>query len=291
LSSCTGVHIQARLTTQRGAGAAVRSVPRWFKIVDQISQSLVLFIEGYFTTQARLLQHNPALAPLYERLSVPEWSAAQLLAHLLLPAFEALAPGTQQSLLAYVERRWAALRGDDMLKEALAATPFVDTGAHLISQCMPGFTRCRQIPLAMASQLQLTWSACNYGRVAQQPSQTVSDFCTRKCKHRSYQALCASAKDTQNPIHVCCVCAGVEGALAQPDELFDPRTQLLALVFAGQPVFPAGRFATGAWLQVGSVMAMLSWALLQVLCQHSAICLSSVNLLGFARYNAVCPAL
>lgn len=79
-------------------------------------------------------------------------------------------------------------------------------------------------------------------------------------------------KGHPGPTHVCCVCAGVEGAPAQPDDLFDPRTQLLALVFAGQPVFPAGRFATGAWLQVGSVMAMLSWALLQVHCQHSAIC-------------------
>lgn len=44
--------------------------------------------------------------------------------------------------------------------------------------------------------------------------------------------------------------AGVEGAAAQPDELFDPRSSLLDLVFAGQPVFPVGRFASGSWLKV-----------------------------------------
>jgi hypothetical protein len=46
------------------------------------------------------------------------------------------------------------------------------------------------------------------------------------------------------------ILAGVEGLPARPDELFDPSSRLLRLVFAGQSSFPVGTFATTAWLDV-----------------------------------------
>jgi hypothetical protein len=45
---------------------------------------------GAVLLQDRLLQHDAALTPLYERLSVPSWTAAQLLAQGLLPAWSQL---------------------------------------------------------------------------------------------------------------------------------------------------------------------------------------------------------
>ncbi len=37
---------------------------------------------------------------------------------------------------------------------------------------------------------------------------------------------------------------------AQPKQLYDPTHRLLAQVFAGEPVFPTGMFATPGWLKV-----------------------------------------
>lgn len=68
---------------------------------------------------------------------MPQWTSQHLLAQLLLPAYESLASATQQKLLDYIERHWALLpsiRDDDALKAALAATPFVDTGAVRLRQ-------------------------------------------------------------------------------------------------------------------------------------------------------------
>lgn len=89
-----------------------------------------LYILKYFASllQGRLLQHNDALTPLYERLSVASWNAAQLLAQGLLPAWTQLPPQVQQTALAYVEARWGALKLEDTVKTALALTHFVDTG-------------------------------------------------------------------------------------------------------------------------------------------------------------------
>ena len=44
----------------------------------------------------------------------------------------------------------------------------------------------------------------------------------------------------------------MDGPLATPGELFDPRSMAeLRSVFAGDAVFPAGRFASPPWLEVG----------------------------------------
>jgi len=40
------------------------------------------------------------------------------------------------------------------------------------------------------------------------------------------------------------------GSLAAPQALFDPSVPLLSSIFAGQPVFPAGRFAATPWLGI-----------------------------------------
>ena len=37
---------------------------------------------------------------------------------------------------------------------------------------------------------------------------------------------------------------------AQPKQLYDPTHRLLAQVYAGEPVFPTGMFATPGWLKV-----------------------------------------
>ena len=40
------------------------------------------------------------------------------------------------------------------------------------------------------------------------------------------------------------------GEAAKPAQLYDPTHRLLAQVFAGESVFPAGAFATTGWLRV-----------------------------------------
>jgi hypothetical protein len=68
----------------------------------------------------------------------------------------------------------------------------------------------------------------------------------------------------------CCTrLTGVEGLPARPDELFDPSSRLLRLVFAGQHSFPVGMFATTAWLAVCPVASRLTDTARQVLSLHS----------------------
>lgn len=70
---------------------------------------------------------------------------------------------------------------------------------------------------------------------------------------------------------------GVEGSPARPDELFDPRTQLLCLVFAGERVFPVGRSASATWLQVWLVSASKQC----LIHTRSRYCLMMVGQRGF----------
>lgn len=38
--------------------------------------------------------------------------------------------------------------------------------------------------------------------------------------------------------------------LAKPSALYDPSNRMLARVFAGEPLFPVGKFASSGWLKV-----------------------------------------
>ena len=50
----------------------------------------------------------------------------------------------------------------------------------------------------------------------------------------------------------------MHGILLRPDQLFDPRKPLLSKVFADDPVFPTGQFATDEWLAILRVLGLQS---------------------------------